>query len=169
MTAPVDALSPVRAALLRAARASADAVRDRAEADAQETLRSARATAEAVLARARDLGRADGAAEAARERVRAVQDAWTAELAARAEVHAALRAAVRAGVRRELTEDASVRSCCAEAARRLLGPQARVTAASEGGVTAEVPGRRIDLSADALADRALDRLGVRAETLWEPA
>ncbi|KOV53575.1 hypothetical protein ADL00_33825 [Streptomyces sp. AS58] len=169
MTAPVDALSPVRAELLRAARASADAVRDRAQADAEETLRSARATAEAVLARARDLGSADGAADAARERVRAVQDAWTAELAARAEVYAALRAAVRAGVQRKFTEDASLRSRCAEAARRLLGPQARVTAASEGGVTAEVPGRRIDLSADALADRALDRLGVRAATLWEPA
>ncbi|MEV7130038.1 hypothetical protein [Streptomyces sp. NPDC093260] len=169
MTASVDALSPVRAELLRAARASADAVRDRAQADAEETLRSARATAEAVLARARDFGRADGAAEAARERVRAVQDAWAAELAARAEVYAALRAAVRAGVRREFAEDASVRSRCAQAARNLLGPQARVTAAPQGGVTAEVPGRRVDLSADALADRALDRLGARAETLWAPA
>ncbi|GGY88848.1 hypothetical protein GCM10010300_36190 [Streptomyces olivaceoviridis] len=169
MTAPLDALSPVRAALLRAARASADAVRDRAQADAEETLRSARATAEAVLARARDLGRADGAAEAARERVRAAQDAWAAELAARAEVYAALRTAVHAGVRRRFTEDASVGSLSAEAARKLLGPQARVTAAPAGGVTAEVPGRRVDLSADALADRALDRLGVRAETLWEPA
>ena len=168
MTAPVDALSPVRAELLRAARVSADAVRDRARADAGETLRSARATAEAVLARARDLGRADGAADAARERVRAVQDAWTAELAARAEVYAALRAAVRAGVRRGFARDSSLRSRCARAARELLGPQARVTAASDGGVTAEVPGRRVDLSADVLADRALDRLGARAETLWEP-
>ncbi|MET8722153.1 hypothetical protein [Streptomyces misionensis] len=169
MTAPVDALSPVRAELLRSARASADAVRDRARADAEETLRSARATAEAVLARARDLGSAEGAAGAARERVRAVQDAWAAELAARAEVYAALRAAVHAGVRRGFTEDASLRSRCAQAARKLLGPQARVTAASQGGVTAEVPGRRVDLSADALADRALDRLGARAEALWEPA
>ncbi|MFJ3233787.1 hypothetical protein [Streptomyces sp. NPDC086787] len=169
MTAPVDALSPVRAELLRAARASADAVLDRAQADAEETLRSARATAEAVLARARDLGRTDGAAEAARERVRAVQDVWATELAARAEVYAALRAAVRTNVRREFMEDSSLRARCTEAARKLLGPHARVTAASEGGVTAEVPGRRVDLSAEALADRALDRLGVRAETLWEPA
>ncbi|MGW2459779.1 hypothetical protein ACWC2M_12190 [Streptomyces sp. NPDC001761] len=169
MTAPADALSPVRAELLRAARASADAVRDRAQTDVEETLRSARATAEAVLERARELGRADGAAEAARERVRAVQDAWAAELAARAEVYAALRAAVHAGVRREFTADASIGPRCAETARRLLGPRARVTTASEGGVTAEVPGRRVDLSADALADRALDRLGVRAERLWEPA
>ncbi|MFS4092974.1 hypothetical protein [Streptomyces sp. AF1A] len=169
MTAPVDALAPVRAELLRAARASADAVMDRARADANETLRSARATAEAVLTRARDLGRADGAAAAARERVRALQDSWAGELAARAEVHAALRAAVRAGVREEFAKDPSLRSRCAAAAREVLGPRARVTAASTGGVTAEVPGRRVDLSADALAERALDRLGVRAETLWEPA
>ncbi|MET9450514.1 hypothetical protein [Streptomyces cinerochromogenes] len=169
MTAPVDALSPVRAELLRAARTSADAVMERARADAEETLRSARVTAEAVLARARDLGRADGAAEAARERVRAVQDAWAAELAARAEVYAVLRASVRAGVRRAFAEDSSLQSRCTEAARKLLGPQARVTDVPEGGVTAEVPGRRVDLSADALADHALDRLGVLAETLWEPA
>ncbi|TXS79193.1 hypothetical protein EAO69_05665 [Streptomyces sp. me109] len=62
-----------------------------------------------------------------------------------------------------------MQSRCAEAARELVGPQARVTAASGGGVTAEVPGRRVVLAADALADRALDRLGVLAETLWEPA
>ncbi|MFI9650686.1 hypothetical protein ACIHAA_31025 [Streptomyces sp. NPDC052040] len=169
MTAPVDALSPVRAELLRVARASADAVGDRARADAEETLRSARAAAEAVLVQARDLGRADGAAEAARERVRALQDTWAAELAARAEVYAALRASVRTGVRKAFAEDASLQARCGEAARELLGPQARVTTASGGGVTAEGPGRRVDLSADALADSALDRLGVLAETLWKPA
>ncbi|MFJ6902650.1 hypothetical protein [Streptomyces griseoluteus] len=168
MTAPVDALSPVRAELLRAARVSAGTVRDRARAEAEEALRSARASAEAVLARARDVGTADGATAAARERVGAVQDAWTAELAARAEVYASLRAAVLAGVRKKFAEDASLRSRCEEAARRVLGPQARVTPVPEGGVRAEVPGRRIDLSADALAERALNGLGVRAETLWEP-
>jgi hypothetical protein len=121
-----------------------------------------------VLAQARDLGEADGAAEAARERVRAVQDAWAAELAARSEVYAELRAAVRRGVRRAMAEGAVPQARLAEAARALLGTQARVTAAAEGGVTAEVPGRRVDLSADALADRALERLGAQAETLWRP-
>ncbi|WP_329537569.1 hypothetical protein OG568_55325 (plasmid) [Streptomyces sp. NBC_01450] len=168
MTAPVDALDPVRAELLRAARASADAVRDRARADADETLRAARATAEQVLAQARDLGTVEGAADAERERVRAVQDAWAAELVVRAEVYAELRNAVREGVRRALAEGAVPRARLAEAARSVLGTGAQVTAADGGGVTAEVPGRRVDLSADALADRALSRLGARAETLWEP-
>ncbi|WP_225101694.1 hypothetical protein [Streptomyces sp. CoH27] len=168
MTVPVDALDPVRAELLRAARASADAELDRARADAEETLREARSTAEAVLARARDLGAADGAAAAGRERVRAAQEAWAAELAARADVYAELRARIRAGVRRALAEGTVPQLRLVEAATALLGPQARVTAAEGGGVTAEVPGRRVDLSADALADRALDRLGVQAETLWGP-
>ncbi|MFJ1656577.1 hypothetical protein ACIOC2_35490 [Streptomyces sp. NPDC088337] len=168
MTAPVDALDPVRAELLRAARVSADAVLDRTRAVAAETLRAARATAEAVLTRARELGEAEGAAEAAREQVRAAQDAWAVELAARAEIYVALRAAVRAGVRRALAEDAVSQSRLTEVARARLGAEARVVSAAEGGVTAEVPGRRVDLSADALADRALDRLGLQTETLWGP-
>ncbi|MGW2183208.1 hypothetical protein ACWCXX_35200 [Streptomyces sp. NPDC001732] len=168
MTASVDALDPVRTELLRAARASAAAVRDRARADAAETLRAAHAAAEEVLARARDLGATEGIAEAERGRVRAVQDAWAAELAARAEVYAELRCAVREGVRRALAESPPAQARLAETARALLGAGVRVTAAAGGGVTAEVPGRRVDLSADALAERALSRLGARAEVLWEP-
>ncbi|MEV7687484.1 hypothetical protein [Streptomyces bungoensis] len=168
MTAPTDALDPVRAELLRTARASADVVLERARADAEKVLGEARGAAEAVLARARELGAADGADAAGRERTRAVQDAWAVELAARAEVYAELRARIREGVRRALAEGAVPRDRLAAAARALLGPQARLTRAAGGGVTAEVPGRRVDLSADALADRALDGLGARAETLWEP-
>ncbi|MFJ8849705.1 hypothetical protein [Streptomyces sp. NPDC102437] len=168
MTASVDALDPVRAELLRAARASADAVRDRARADAAETLRAARAMAEDLLAHARDLGTAEGIACVERERVRAVQDAWAAELVVRAEVYTELRCAVREGVRRALMEGAVPQARLAGTARALLGTEARVTAAEGGGVTAEASGRRVDLSADALADRALNRLGARAETLWEP-
>ncbi|MFD0034370.1 hypothetical protein ACFVJK_40370 [Streptomyces sp. NPDC127172] len=85
----------------------------------------------------------------------------------RAEIYAELRNAVREGVRRALAEGAVPQARLAEAARAVLGTGAQVTAAGGGGVTAEVPGRRVDLSADALADRALSRLGARAETLWE--
>ncbi|MGY5051525.1 hypothetical protein ACWDE0_38965 [Streptomyces sp. 900105755] len=205
MTA-VDELDPVRAELLRAARAEAEAAVERARADAAQTLRAARADAERVLAEARELGAGDGRAAAARERVRAAEDAWSRELAARAEVYADLRAGVRAGVRRVLAEGAvspggrgdtdrpgrvpaagaaadlgaAARSGAqraateapipddplARAARALLGADARITAVPGGGVTADVPGRHLDLSADALADRALERLGVRIESLW---
>ncbi|OLZ63160.1 hypothetical protein AV521_39920 [Streptomyces sp. IMTB 2501] len=167
MTAPSDALDPVRAELLRAARADADAVLDRARADADETLRLARGTAERILAKARDLGAADGHAAAARERVRAAEDAWARELAARAEVYADLRAEVRAGVRQALADGAVTSARCAETARALLGADARITAVPGGGVTADVPGRHLDLSADTLAGRALTRLGVLIESLWD--
>ncbi|MFE3632730.1 hypothetical protein [Streptomyces cellostaticus] len=167
MAAPADALEPVRAELLRAARAEAGAVLEGARADAEETLRVARATADRVLASARAAGAADGTAAAAGERIRAAEDAWTAELAARAAAYADLRAGVRSGVRRALAEDAPARDRLVAAARDLLGARARITDAPGGGVVAEVPGRRVDLSADALADRALERAGARAEHLWE--
>lgn len=168
MATPADALDPVRAQLLRAARAQADAVLELARADADETLRAARATAERVLARARDLGTADGHAAAARQRVRAAEEAWSRELTARAEVYAQLRAGVRSGVRQALAEGAVPSGRFAKAAEDLLGADARVTAAPGGGVTADVPGRHVDLSADALADRALARMGARIESLWGP-
>ncbi|MGW2209716.1 hypothetical protein [Streptomyces sp. NPDC001781] len=169
MTGPVDELDPVRAQLLRAARAAADATLDHARADAADTLLAARTAAETVLARARRLGEADGAEEADRERLRAAQDAWETELAMRAEVYSALRSGIRAGVRRALNrQGALARSHLADLARATLGAEADVRAAEQGGVTAEVPGRRVDLSADTLADGALARLGQRAETLWWP-
>ncbi|GHE13526.1 hypothetical protein [Streptomyces alanosinicus] len=167
MTAPADALDPVRAELLRAARAEAEAVLGRARADADETVRLARGTAEKVLAQARDLGAADGRAAATRERVRAAADAWARELAARAEVFADLRVKTRCGVRQALVDGALPSARFAETARALLGADARITAVQGGGVTAEAPGRRLDLSADTLADRALARMGVRIESLWE--
>ncbi|WP_055491310.1 hypothetical protein [Streptomyces sp. TP-A0356] len=165
---PADPLTPVRAELLRAARADADTVLARARADADEAMRAARTEAETLLDRAREQGAADGTAAAARERVRARQDAWTRELCARAEVYADLRARVRTGVRDALADTGVLRVRLEERARALLGTGARVTATVDGGVTAETPGRRVDLSANALADRALDRLGAEAETLWAP-
>ncbi|ARP68626.1 hypothetical protein LK07_01315 [Streptomyces pluripotens] len=167
MAAPVDGLDPVRTELLRAARASADAVLARAQAEAEETLRSARRTAAQVLSHARRAGAADGAAAADRERERALQDAWAVELAARAEAYASLRAEVRAGVQRALADGAVPPERLAQTARSLLGADAQITAVPDGGVRAKAPGRRVDLSAQALADRAVDALGVAAETLWE--
>ncbi|MGW7543180.1 hypothetical protein ACWGKQ_19025 [Streptomyces sp. NPDC054770] len=167
MTAPVDELDPVRAELLRAARAEAEAAVERARADAVETLRAARAEAERILAGAREMGTGDGRAAAARERVRAAEDAWSRELAARAEVYADLGARVRSGVRRALAQGAVSPCRLAETARALLGADARITAVPGGGITADVHGRRLDLSADTLADRAMARLGARIEKLWD--
>lgn len=166
--ASADALAPVRAELVRAARADADAVLARARADADETVRTARAQAASLLEQARQDGVRDGAAEATGERVRARQDAWSRELAARAEVYAELRAEVRTRVQEALTNDAALRTRLRERARALLGAPALITAADDGGVTADAPGRHVDLTVHALTDRALTRLGAEAETLWAP-
>ncbi|MGW3498041.1 hypothetical protein [Streptomyces sp. NPDC001020] len=165
---PGDPLAPVRAELLRAARADADAVLARARADADEAVRAARTEADALLDRARQGGAADGTAAAARERVLARQDAWARELSARAEVYEDLRTRVRAGVRDALADSGALQGRLEERARTLLGTEARITAAVDGGVTAQTPGRRVDLTADALAERALARAGAEAETLWAP-
>lgn len=50
----------------------------------------------------------------------------------------------------------------------LLGAGAEVTEHADGGVVAQVPGRRVDLSLTALADRALDGMGAEVRSLWEP-
>ncbi|MFF3518118.1 hypothetical protein [Streptomyces sp. NPDC002573] len=167
-TSSADPLDPVRAGLLRAARTDADVVVARARADAEETVRTARAEAAAVLERARDQGAADGTAAAARERVRAREDAWARELAARADAYADFWHRVRGGVRDRLAESDGFLARLEERARTLIGTGAQVTATPDGGVTAEVPGRRVDLSADALADRAVQRLGAEAQNLWAP-
>lgn len=166
--ARADALEPVRAELIRAARADADAALARARADADQMVRAARAQAESLLEQARQDGVRDGAAEAAGERVHARQDAWSRELAARAEVYADLRGKVHARVREALTNDAALVARLQERARALLGSDALITVADDGGVTAQAAGRRVDLTADALTDRALARLGAEAETLWAP-
>ena len=67
------------------------------------------------------------------------------------------------------TDDyAALRERLERLARALLGPDAEVTGHPEGGVVARAPGRRVDLSLPALADRALDRLGGEVRALWEP-
>ncbi|MFE3644161.1 hypothetical protein ACFXOM_24710, partial [Streptomyces sp. NPDC059169] len=50
----------------------------------------------------------------------------------------------------------------------LLGPDAVITDCAGGGVLAEAPGRRVDLSLATLADRALERNGAEVELLWAP-
>ena len=55
-----------------------------------------------------------------------------------------------------------------ERARAELGADAVLREHPDGGVVAEVPGRRLDLSLPALADRAVDDLGSEVTRLWAP-
>jgi hypothetical protein len=51
-----------------------------------------------------------------------------------------------------------VRARLVAAIHERLGPRAAVRDAPGGGVVGEVPGRRLDLSLAAFADRAVDRI-----------
>ena len=164
--ATVVALDPVRSALLGAAMAEAEAVVSAAERDAAAVLAAARSRAAAVLAAATAAGRADAAARTARERSLARRTRRTAELTAQSAARDELRARVRAAVRDLPASCPDLHDRLAERIRAELGPAAVLGGTSDGGLAGEVPGRRLELSLDALADLAVDGLGPDVERLW---
>jgi vacuolar-type H+-ATPase subunit E/Vma4 len=156
--ATAAALAPVRDALLAAARRDADAVRERSAAAAARTLSAARDAAAQIRAEARARGVEDAATAMASERSRARRRAHAAVLAARREEYESLRTAARSALA-ELRDDDGyplLRQHMADAARRLLGPEAQLTEATDGGVIGRAAGRRLDLSLAGFADRAVD-------------
>ncbi|MFH9348060.1 hypothetical protein [Kitasatospora sp. NPDC017646] len=165
---PSDALRPVRAELLRTARADADVILSEARRDADRTLAAARTEAEAILGRARQDGAADGRAAARQELTRARSAARNAELAARGAAYAELRRRITARLRELCQADPAYGERLAARARSLLGPDARVVGHPDGGVLATAPGQVVDLGLPAVTDRALERIGSDAEALWEP-
>lgn len=164
-----DALHPVRVELLRAAHSDAEAVLARAEREAAALLDQARAEARSILDEAQRQGEADGADAARDLRVRARREARSRTLAARREAYEELRraAAVRVRELRGIASHPSMRERLERRACVLLGPGAEVSEHADGGVVGRAPGRRVDLSLTALADRALGRMGAEVRSLWE--
>lgn len=162
------ALDPVRAALLRAARAEAAGVVAAAERDAAAVLAAARSRATAVLAAAAAAGRSDAATRLARERSVARRNRRTADLATRSAARDGLLARVRAAVRELPASHPELPGRLTDRIRTELGPDAVLTPTPDGGLAGEVPGRRLELSLDALADLAVDGLGPDVELLWQP-
>ncbi|KIQ65547.1 hypothetical protein TR51_17010 [Kitasatospora griseola] len=164
------ALAPVHSELLRQADVEARQLLTRADREATAVLDAARERAEEILAQARRDGTAEGEAAGAAELLRARRTARAREQTARRDAYDELRRRVTARVRAErLAADyPGVRDRLEQRARELLGARATVTEAPSGGVVAEMAGRLADLSLDALAGRALARLGERTEWLWTP-
>ncbi|NUS82902.1 MAG: hypothetical protein HOY75_09145 [Streptomyces sp.] len=164
----VAALAPVRAELLHTARAEARELLDRADQEAEALIAEARATARSLLEEAQRAGERDGAAAARDIRARARGTARAHELAARGQACEELRS--RAVVRVRETWDTTARrdllDRLRQRAQQLLGPDAEVTEAPDGGLVAQSAGRRVDYTLDALTARAVDRLGAEVETLW---
>ncbi len=165
-----DALSPVREQLLRAAHTDAEALLARVEREAAALLDQARAEARTILDEARRQGEADGADAARDLLVRARREARSRTLTARRTSYELLRREAAERVRELRRTDAypSLREQLEHRARVLLGPAAEMTEQADGGAVARAPGKRVDLSLTALADRALDRMGGEVRSLWEP-
>ncbi|MGW2374725.1 MULTISPECIES: hypothetical protein [Kitasatospora] len=163
-----DALAPVRAELLRAARADAEQALAEAHRDAEHALAAARAEAAAVLDRAVRAGTEEGRKAAAEAVGRATRAARARELAAQGEAYAELCHRVAERVRERYESEPGAAESLARRARDLLGPDARITAHPDGGLLATAPGRLVDLGLPALVRHGLDRLGPEAGTLWQP-
>lgn len=165
-----DALEPVRAELLRTARAEAAGLLARADRDATALLERARAEARALLEDAHREGEAQGAAAGRALRARARRTARARELTARREAYEELGRRATAHVRelRHTADYPLLLERLTRHARRLLGPDTETTVHSGGGLVAHAAGRRVDCTLDALAARALNRFGTEAESLWAP-
>jgi hypothetical protein len=88
-------------------------------------------------------------------------------LAAQRAAYEELRDQIRAEVRR-LCGDPGLVARLTEEIRRLLGPDAEITELPGGGVLGRSSGLVADLSAETLADRALELIGKEVTQLWEP-
>lgn len=164
------ALEPVRAQLIRRARAEADATLAAARTEVADQVASARARAAAILDEARAQGEAQAAAQTAAQRSSARRKARAMELDAERAVYAAVRAEIERGVLalRDAPDYRLLHAGLERRARDLLGPHARLVADPRGGVVGTAPGLRVDLSLPAVAARALGAIGEEVARLWTP-
>lgn len=165
-----EALAPVREALLARAREDAERACADAESEVAARVDAARTEVAALVAEARAQGELDTRALVELERARARRAARALVLGARRQAYEELRAACREATAALLAGPSypAVRERLVAEAQDALGPDAVIEEAPEGGVLARVPGRRVDLSCAALAERALASLGTDVEQLWAP-
>ncbi|OZB89479.1 MAG: hypothetical protein B7X41_02630 [Microbacterium sp. 14-71-5] len=164
-TRAANSLEPLEQALLRRARADADAARTDAELSARIDTDAARAQAAELLDRARAAGDADAHRQQALDQARARREARRIVLTAERTAYEQLCTAARAAVQELLAEPARQGRLGALVVAR-LGTEARLEPHPSGGMVGVAPdGRRVDASVDALVAHALDRLDLAA--LWD--
>lgn len=167
MTVQSAALDPVRAALLSAAGVDARREVAAAQQQADTVIAQARARAKSILDDAETQGRADAEALLARERIRAQQAAREVELRAQRETYEELRRRVAERVTR-WRGDPRLRQGLAARIHAVLGAAAEVIDTPDGGAIGLAGRRRLDLSLQAVASRAVDDLGAEVRQLWTP-
>jgi hypothetical protein len=169
-SAAQDALAPVRETLLAAAAAAAADTLRGADQDVAARLAAAEARAAELVARSRAQGAEDGEAALTLERARGRRAARAVVLRTQREVYDELRSRCREAVH-DLCAGPSypvLRDRLVDLVHRELGPDATVRDDPDGGLVGELRGRRVDLSADALAERAVTSLGAQVGQLWAP-
>jgi vacuolar-type H+-ATPase subunit H len=168
---PIDAaLAPLRQAMLDRARADAAATLAPADEEAAALLTDAEREAGQLVRNASAEGAADAAAMLAADRARARRDARRIVLQAQREAYQLLQSRVREAVT-GLRHDPGyprLRDRLTEMVRAELGPGCRITEPPDGGVVGALPGRRVDRSLAALADRLVEGLGAEVQELWAP-
>jgi V/A-type H+-transporting ATPase subunit E len=166
-TDPVEALDPVRAALLADARRDAARLLAAADAEVEGIRRRTAEECERIRQEARARGETDAQETLAAERAHARRRSRTVVLRARGEVYQELRRRVReaAGALRQATDYPALHARLVEEARAAVGTDARVTELPDG-VMAEAHGQRAVLSLTAVAEDVLDRMGPDLERLW---
>jgi hypothetical protein len=152
-----EELAPLRTALIELSRADAARMLAAADEDAADTLARADGEIRQLTAAARKQAADDAAELLARQQSRRDRAARAVELRAR-------RAAYDELVRRAhleadgLARERAVHDRLADLARAALGPEASVRDDGDGGVVAELAGRRVEYSLRALADEAVAAL-----------
>jgi len=164
----VAALAPLRAELLRRARADADRIqRDAAETTAG-AVAAATANGEEIIAAALARGESEAAQYRATRLARARRGIRADRLAAERAVFDEMAGRVQdavCGLRHEPGHE-RLRCLLADRARAVLGPGATVTEASDGGIAAAGPVTRLDYSLAGFAERAIERAGADVSRLW---
>lgn len=150
------------------ARADAERVLADGDADAAATLAAARSEANVILEAARAEGESDAAVVLSAKRARDRRQARALALVAQREAYDNLRSQVIQALSaiRDDPGYARWRDHLTEQARRMLGPEAVVSEAPEGGVLAEANGRRVVYTLVGLADRVIEEMGADVEGLW---
>jgi vacuolar-type H+-ATPase subunit E/Vma4 len=163
-----ESLAPLRAELLRRARADAARTTAAADDDAARLLAAARAQAEALLQTARDDGAADVAALLGAERSRVRRRTRSTVLRAQTHVLTELERRTLETAQRlcSAPEYPRWREGLVRAVRSALGPQATVVDHPAGGVVGTADSRRVDLSLPALVGRALAEATTEVQQLW---
>jgi vacuolar-type H+-ATPase subunit E/Vma4 len=164
----VDPLAPVREELLARARADAERALADADADAAATLATAQSEADAIRDAARAEGESDAAAVLSAKHAQDRRHARAIVLAAQREAYDKLRSQVVQALS-TIRDDPGYGPWLdrlAEHARTVLGADATVSEAPEGGVLAETNGRRARYTLVELADRVIHTMGADLEGLW---